>query len=135
MKELRYVNRLYVIRGPELHTFLHAMREKIRLSSRRRCEDENGMFEEFRALSSISKVDLNDPFTYCDRVPIPGGHRSVSKKDLLCFLYKLRRGLSDEFLCVMFQYSSRQSTSLAVGTVQPSLILRFVSENIGFQSM
>lgn len=54
------------------------------------------------------------------------------RKDLLCFLCKLRQGLSDELLRVMFHYSSRQATSLAISTVRQSLMIRFVNENIGF---
>ncbi|EFN69789.1 hypothetical protein EAG_15490, partial [Camponotus floridanus] len=45
------------------------------------------------------------------------------------FLCKMRQGLSDEFLCAMFQYSSRQATSLAVATVRQSLMQRFVPTN------
>ena len=116
--------------------FLQAMREVVNLSIRRRYEDDNGVSDqEFRALSPILKVDFNDLFTYCDRIPVPGGHHYVNKKDLLCFLCKLKQGLSDEFQWVMFQYSSRQAESLAISTVRESLMLRFVTENIGFQSI
>ncbi|EFN69791.1 hypothetical protein EAG_03885, partial [Camponotus floridanus] len=48
-------------------------------------------------------------------------------------LCKMR--LSDEFLCAMFQYSSRQATSLAVATVRQSLMQRFVPTNIGFDAI
>jgi len=54
---------------------------------------------------------------------------------LLTFLYKLRQGLSDEFLKVIFNYSSRQAVSLAIGTVRKSLMQRFVFSNIGFQAI
>lgn len=51
------------------------------------------------------------------------------------FLCKLRQGLSDDFLQVIFEYSSRQATSMAISTVRQSLMQRFVPENIGLNSI
>lgn len=59
----------------------------------------------------------------------------VIKKDLITFLCKLCQGLSDDFLRVLFQYITRQATSLATATVRQSLILRFVSNNIEFEAI
>lgn len=49
----------------------------------------------------------------------------------MVFLCKLRQGLSDEFLRVIFNYSTRQAVSMTVSTVRQSLATRFVNENIG----
>ncbi|KYN19756.1 hypothetical protein ALC57_07909 [Trachymyrmex cornetzi] len=74
------------------------------------------VYEDFGCFSPVTKEQFQDLFTYCDRVPCENGYRYVSKKDLLMFLCKLRQGLSDEFLKAIFQYPSRQATSLAVAT-------------------
>ncbi|EFN63420.1 hypothetical protein EAG_13279, partial [Camponotus floridanus] len=50
-------------------------------------------------------------------------------------LCKLRQGLSDEFLKVIFHYPSRQTVSLTIQTVRRSLMQRFVPQNIGFQAI
>jgi len=61
--------------------------------------------------------------------------RHVSKRDLMTFLCKLRQGLSDEFLMVLFNYYSRQAVSMAIGTVRRSLATRFVLGNIDVNSI
>lgn len=47
----------------------------------------------------------------------------------------MRQGLPDEFLKVIFGYSSRQATSLVISTVRQSLMQRFVPANIGVGSI
>lgn len=59
----------------------------------------------------------------------------VTETYMLMFLCKLRQGLPNEFLKVIFQYLSRQATSVAVATVRQSLMLRFVSQNIGLNAI
>ncbi|EZA56076.1 hypothetical protein X777_03921 [Ooceraea biroi] len=78
--------------------------------------------DEFECFCPITKVQFRELFAYCDRIPCQGGYRYVSKKDLLTFLCKMRQGLSDDFLKVMFQYPSRQATSMAIATVRQSLM-------------
>ncbi|KYM97816.1 hypothetical protein ALC62_03856 [Cyphomyrmex costatus] len=71
---------------------------------------------EFQCLCPINKQQFAELFTFCDTVPCTGGYRYVHKKDLLMFLCKMRQGLSDEFLRIIFQYPSRRATSMAVAT-------------------
>jgi len=98
--------------------------------------DENSLSDdEFECLCPINKEQFRELITYCDEIPQDGGHRYVSKKDLLMFLCKMRQGLSDNFLKVIFQYSSRQAVSMAVATVRQSLMQRFVPNNIGFDAI
>jgi len=133
---LRYVNRPYILKGKQLDLFLQGLRNEVGYSAQRRYKDETSLTEDqFKSISPITKEQYNDLFTYCEPVAVEGGHRYVSKKDLLCFLCKMRQGLSDEFLCVMFHYSSKQATSLAISTVRQSLTIRFTRENIGFQAL
>lgn len=51
------------------------------------------------------------------------------------FLCKLKQGLSDDFLKLIFNYNSRQAVSMAISTVRKSLMIRFVSQNIGLNAI
>lgn len=131
---LQFINRPYVITGPELQVFLQALRNVA--ISMTRIVDENSLTdEEFECFCPITKDQFRELFTYCDRIPREGGYRYIDKKGLLMFLCKMRQGLSDEFLCAMFQYPSRQATSLTIATVRQSLMQRFVPTNIGFDAI
>lgn len=138
LEGLRYFDRPIILRGPDMQSFLQCLREQAVNNVKRRYEKETHFDnDEFEALSPISKQDFNNLYTYCERLPVhnANSYRHVSKKDLLCFLCKLRQGVSDEFLKVVFSYSSRQSVSMAIATVRQSLMIRFVPENIGFQAI
>lgn len=131
---LRSVNRPYVIKGPQLHAFLQGLR--IVATNQRRFSDENSLTNtEFESFCPVTKQQFQELFDYCDRVPRPGGFRYISKKDLLMFLCKLRQGLSDDFLKVIFEYPTRQAKSLAISTVPQSLMQRFVPTNIGLDAL
>ncbi|EGI65266.1 hypothetical protein G5I_06265 [Acromyrmex echinatior] len=65
----------------------------------------------------MTKEQFRELLQYCDPIPEPNGHRYVYEKDLLAFLCKLRQGLCDDFLRVLFNYQSRQAVSLAVATI------------------
>ncbi|XP_043480300.1 uncharacterized protein LOC122509998 [Leptopilina heterotoma] len=135
--QLRFINRPYIIRGRELQSLLEALRGEVFNVAQGKFNDEHGLTDqECNVLTSLSKEQFLDLFAYCENaIEVPGGHRYVSKKDLLCFLTKLRQGLSDELLRVMFNYSSRQATSLAIATVRKTLMQQFVVENIGFAAI
>lgn len=102
----------------------------------RRFVEENSFTDaEFESFSPMTKQQYLELFDYCDKVSCPGGYRYVSKKDLLMFLCKIRQGLYDNFLKVIFEYPSRQATSLAISSVRQSLMQRFVSTNIGLNAI
>ncbi|KAJ8685806.1 hypothetical protein QAD02_021599 [Eretmocerus hayati] len=122
------------IDGPYLVLFLKGMRTVSR--KRERFHDPlNPDDNKFVCLTSLRKDQIEDLFTFCDPVPCWGGHRYVEKLDLIAFLAKLHQGLSDEFLKVLFEYRTRQATSLAMATTRQSLMQRFVPTNIGFGSI
>lgn len=86
VKGLRYVNRPYIFRY-------------------RSSEDETDFREEeFTYLTSVTKAQFSELFTYCDPIPVQRGHRRVSVKDLLYSIKKLRQGLSD----IRFESITRQ---------------------------
>ena len=98
----------------------------------KRIKDENSFTDsEFASFSPVTKEQFRDLYTFCDRVPEGHGFRYVSRTDLLAFLCKMRQGLSDEFLCVMFQYSSRSTVSTAIRTVRLSLKYDLYQEILG----
>lgn len=131
---LRSVNRPYFIRGQQLQCFLEQIRNVF--NTQDRFNDENNFTdEEFKSISPIDKVQFRNLHTYCDRVPVKRDFRYVSKKYLLTFLCKLRQGLSDDFLKVIFIYNSREVVSSIINLVRKSLLLRFVPQNIGFQAI
>lgn len=131
---LRFIYRPYVIKGQQLQVFLEALRNIA--NNNNRYGNENSFTEdEFKCIAPITKQQFQELYTYCDPIFQERGIRNVTKKDLLIFLCKLRQGLSDEFLKVLFQYSSRQAVSLAISKVRQSLVNRFVPDNIGFQAI
>lgn len=131
---IRYINRPYVIRGQELQTFLRGLQQAAQRETR--LEGAEGFDDaEFECLFPINKAQFEELFTYCDPVQEGEIHRYVSKKDLMVFLCKLRQGLSDEFLKVLFKYPSRQAVSMSISIVRRSLLTRFVRENIGLQAI
>ncbi|KYN09438.1 hypothetical protein ALC57_18444 [Trachymyrmex cornetzi] len=70
-------------------------------SSRPRLEDADMLTdEEFKCLFPVSKQQFEDILTFCSI-------RHVSRKDVMIFLCKIRQGLADEFLKIIFNYSSR----------------------------
>ena len=128
---LRYVNIPYVIPGQDMQVFLQSLRSKI-IKSRNLADDAEFTDAEFKVLTSLTKGQFNELLDYCDPVRENNSLRYIYEKDLITFLCKLRQGLSDEFLKVIFYYSTRQAVSMAIAKVRRSLMGRFVLENVGF---
>ncbi|XP_018372832.1 PREDICTED: uncharacterized protein LOC108767426 [Trachymyrmex cornetzi] len=131
---LRSINRPYVIKGQELQEFINELRNNA-LSSSKYEDEEDFDDEEFHAMTSLTKEQFRDLFSFCDRIPVQVGFEYITKNNLLLFLTKMRHGISDNALEVIFKYSSRQVVSYVIDKVRKSLLLRFVKENIGFQSI
>lgn len=131
---IRSINKACLIRGDYLQVFLLCMREVS--INQRRIQDANDLSEEeMLVLTSLTHAQFANLATYCDPVFVQGGNRYISHKDLLVFLCKMRQGLSDECLTVIFNNTTRQATSLAVAKVRESLMRRFVTENIGLNAI
>ncbi|XP_043476347.1 uncharacterized protein LOC122507609 [Leptopilina heterotoma] len=134
LQGLRFVNRPYRINRQDFQPFFEGVRNAAveRVSF---IDIDSMSDEDFRACFPVSKDHFEELYNF--RVPVPreNGHRYVTRKDLLAFLCKMRQGLPDKFLKVMFNYPSRQSVSLAIATVRQSLMLQFVPQNIGFHAI
>ncbi|XP_071581746.1 uncharacterized protein [Temnothorax nylanderi] len=130
---LQSFNRPYILRGEELLHFLQGLRACANKHINAKYNNETDFSDdEFKDLTSLTKAQFNELYEYCDPIPVQGGSRYVQKKHLITFLCKLRQGITDVLLKIIFQYPTRQSVSLAISTVRQSLALRFVPENIGF---
>lgn len=132
---LTFVNKPYLISN--LLQFLQELRT-VAYENRhvRNWEDIDSFTEEeFKALTSISKVDYQELYGFCDIIEQGGNRRHINRKDLLTFLVKMKHGVSDEFLKILFNYPSRQTASLIISNVRISLLRRFVPTNIGFNSI
>lgn len=126
----RSINRPYVLEGIELERFLQELRN-VAVNTNRFTEVDDFNYADFKIIFPLNKEQFLDMYEYCQPVPREGGQRYVTKKDLLLFLCKVRQGLPDEFLKVIFQFSTRQAVSLAIATVRQSLMLRFVPQKLG----
>lgn len=132
---LSFLNRLYTLVGVQLSNFLEMLRTSAR-SDQPDFKNVNSLSdEEFKLLSPITKEQFYDMYTFCANVQDENHTRHISKTDLLMFLCKLRQGLSDDFLKLMFNYGSRQAVSLIIMKVRKSLMLRFVPQNIGLNAI
>lgn len=132
LNNIRFINRPILLKGNELGAFLEAMR-LIALGNKGISEASLNA-EDFKIVAAITKEQFEDLYLYCDDVidEQSNKHRKVKRIDLLTFLCKMRQGLSDNFLKILFGYSSRSAVSMVIQTVRKSLMQRFVRANIGF---
>jgi hypothetical protein len=86
-------------------------------------------------LAGISKGNFCDMFAECDAIFDNNKRINCSKKELLLFLVKIRQGLSDDFLKVMFKYSTRQIVSWNIACVRKTLTAKFVKKHLGLDAI
>lgn len=107
LEDLQFINRPYRLSGIQLQYFLQNLRQSARIDEPDFNDEQNFSEDEFKSLSPITREQFQNLYTYCDPVLEPGQnfHRHVSRKHLLTFLCKIRQGLSDDFLRVIFRDS------------------------------
>lgn len=132
---LQYVYRPYRIKGNVMQSLLQSLRKKVNDSKPGFQNIDDFSDEDFCMVSPVTKLQFENIFNFCEDVTEDFQFRHVSKKDLLTFLCKLRQGLSDSFLKIIFNYSTRQAVSLAISSVRQSLLYRFVPQNIGLNAI
>jgi len=91
---LRFYNRPYRFIGQKMQLFLLTLRD-IAASNDEKYYENNFSDNELKCLTSLTREQFQDLFTFCDLVPVKNGYQYINKKDLLIFLCKLRQGLSD----------------------------------------
>lgn len=124
------LNRPIVLSGVEVRRFLYTLRDLTIHYRNTSIDSENLSDDDFTYLTTLSKEQFDDLFTYCN--PVFNDHmRNVTKQNLFIFLCKLRHGFTDEFLKILFNYPTRQSVSMIISIVRQSIMARFVPLNLG----
>lgn len=100
---MQYVNRPYKLKGVEISHLLQILREKVSSNTTNFDDSSNFSDEEFKIITSVTKVQFKELFSYCDVVQEENTCRYVNKKNILTFLCKLRQGLFDEFIKLIFK--------------------------------
>lgn len=131
----QFLNRPIVLGGIEISSFLSTLRLSAVEYQKKSIHRESVTDENFVYLTSLTKAQFNDLYNYCDPAFIGNQLRYISKDSLFIFLIKMRHGLSDDLLKILFNHNTRQSISLLITTVRQSLMQRFVAENIGITAI
>ncbi|KAL1488612.1 hypothetical protein ABEB36_014415 [Hypothenemus hampei] len=139
LDELMFINRPYLPAGKQLQQFLGALRQEAQQNDPSFGDESTFSDDEFSAISPISRDQFQDLYIHCVPVSVQEGNvhknRNISKKNLLTFLCKMKQGLSDDLLRVIFKYSCRQAVHRAISLVRRSLMLDFVPHNLGLASI
>lgn len=110
---LRSINRPYIIKGAEVQNLIVELR--VNASTPPHFKDEDDFNEEdFQAMTSLKKEQFLSIFEYIEPVSAGETHEYVKKKDLIMFLTKMRHGLSDNTLKLIFNYSTRRLVSYVI---------------------
>ena len=132
---LRCLNRPYTLPGIEISRFFNLLREAAVKGRRNYLDPDSLTNEDYTYLTSLSKTQFNNLHESC--LPVPEGenfHR-ITRKSLFIFCCKMRHGLTDDYLKILFNYDSRQGISMLITRVRTSMMMRFVPENIGLQAI
>ena len=92
--------------------------------------------EDFKVLTSVSKQNFEDMLSKSvTEAALEGEECKMNATDLLMFLVKLRQGLSDEFLRVMFRQSTRANVSMRISVATKTLMQKFVPLHLGLEAI
>ncbi|CAG7718816.1 unnamed protein product [Allacma fusca] len=117
------------LNGPEMREWLQHMRGTINADKKKRMGNINLYSDlELKTLCGLTREQFNNLYSYTTRAVVQSS--VVYVRDLLIFLVKMRTGLSDEFLRVMFNVS-RVTISRTVSNVRQNLELTFTDNHIG----
>jgi hypothetical protein len=85
--------------------------------------------------TGLSKENFKLLFNSCGPLIEETRIRNIVKRDLILFLTKMRQEISDDILKVIFEYSSRQAVSMAIGKVLKILMHDFVPKYLGLEAI
>lgn len=129
------LHRPIVLSGLEISNFLSNLRSSAAKYQKKSIDRETVTDEDFVYLTSITKEQFSDLYSYCDPVFVYNQFHNISKDSLFFFLIKMRHGLSDELLKIVSDKNTRQNVSRTISFVRKSLTQRFVPENIGLEAI
>ena len=130
------MKRQIVINQNEISQWFSALRLVAKNSSRQKFEEEgNFTDEDFTALTGISKINFQNMYSKLQPLQESTQTRTFNKRDVMLFLTKIRQALSDDFLKVIFEFSSRQAVSMAISTIRKVLMHDFVPKHLGLQAL
>jgi hypothetical protein len=88
--------------------------------------------EEFKTLTGLMKKDFDD---LLDQISLSGIRNTTNRSirtALAILLCKLRLGLSNSLLAIMFQLPNKRTVSRSLESIRLALMARFVRNNLGF---
>jgi len=133
---LDFVRRRVPFHGHDAGRWIQALRDRVRREIPTRFHSIDGFNEQdFRVLTGITKDQFTVLLNTCEPVEVSGTRRNINTEDLVMFLCKLRHGLSDDFLRIMFSVSTRENVSMKISIVRRSLMTYFVPLHLGLRAL
>ena len=88
--------------------------------------------DEYQIFTNLTKVQFDDLAWYISQSNIRNSSNRTVRTALAIFLCKLRLGLSNAVLSVLFQLPNKRSVSRTLETVRNALMNEFVPTHLGF---
>jgi len=88
--------------------------------------------EEYKVFTSLTKDQFDDLVWHISKYDIRNSSNRSIRTALAIFLCKLRLGLSNALLAVLFQLPNKRTVSRSLESVRTALMSEFVPNNLGF---
>lgn len=88
--------------------------------------------DEYKSLTSLSKEQFNDMIDQISGSNIRHSSNRSIRTALAILLCKLRLGLSNHVLSILFQLPNKRTVARSIETTRKALMNGFVSNNVGF---
>ena len=88
--------------------------------------------DEYKTLTSLSKVEFNDLISRISISDIRNSTNRSIRTAIAILLCKLRLGLSNSMLAILFQLPNKRSISRTLESARSALMKEFVPHNLGF---
>lgn len=97
-------------------------------------DDERSLDEhEYRSLTSLSKNQFDDLIQQISSYDIRNSSYRSIRTSIALLLCKLRLGLSNELLAILFQLPNKRTVARAIKSTRSALMNLFVPKNVGFE--
>ncbi|CAF5013088.1 unnamed protein product, partial [Rotaria sp. Silwood1] len=88
--------------------------------------------DECKTFTSLSKVQFNELISFTSTFDIRNSTSRSIRNAIAILLCKLRLGLSNKLLAVLFQIPDKRAISRTLSSARAALMNKFVPENLGF---